>query len=231
MTARRRLGWFSHKLLLKVASVSTGWAQRLHASPLKKSLQQWRVAGGDHKLRLDYPLTPASLVLDVGGYQGQWSSDIFARYQCPIHIFEPVVEFAQAIEQRFRHNPAIRVHRYGLAECTGTVELGLSDNASSIFAVSRPKRTIQLVRASDWLAEQTISQVALMKINIEGGEYALLEDLLATGWVSRIDNLQVQFHPFVSQAQLKMEQIQNQLRRTHHLTYQYPFIWENWERN
>ena len=35
---------------------------------------------------------------------------------------------------------------------------------------------------------------ALMKINIEGGEFELLERLLETRLISRIENIQVQFH-------------------------------------
>lgn len=231
MSGRARLGWLGHKILLKIAAASQHWAGRLYESPLKKTLRQWQAAGGDQTLRLDYPLTQNSLVLDVGGYEGQWSSDIYARYRCPIHIFEPVPAFAQAIRKRFQHNSVIQVHAFGLGECTGPAGLRLNANASSLFGAGGSRQTVQLVKASDWLRQQKITQVALMKINSEGGEYALLENLLATGWVKRIANLQIQFHPFVPQAKVRMEQIQNQLRRTHQLTYQYPFIWENWERS
>jgi len=65
---------------------------------------------------------------------------------------------------------------------------------------------------------------------IEGGEYDLLEHLIKTKYIKRIKNLQVQFHDFVDQAQERMDNIQKELSKTHQLTYQYLFVWENWER-
>ena len=72
--------------------------------------------------------------------------------------------------------------------------------------------------------------VALMKINIEGGEYDLLDRMIETGLVESIDNLQVQFHNFTVDAKRRMERIQEALQRTHTLNYQYRFVWENWVR-
>jgi len=67
-----------------------------------------------------------------------------------------------------------------------------------------------------------------MKINIEGSEYDLLEHLLETNYVKIIKNIQVQFHDFVPNAEKRMKRIQEKLQKTHYLTYQYPFVWENW---
>ena len=68
------------------------------------------------------------------------------------------------------------------------------------------------------------------EVSIEGGEYELLDHLIETGYVSSIENIQVQFHDFIPQAEDKMKKIQAHLRQTHVLTYQYPFVWENWRR-
>ena len=73
-----------------------------------------------------------------------------------------------------------------------------------------------------------IERIDLMKINIEGGEYDLLEHLIKTGWIDKIINIQVQFHDFVENAEARMLAIQNDLAKTHELTYQYKFVWENW---
>ncbi len=53
---------------------------------------------------------PTRMVLDLGGYEGQWASDLYARRRCRIDVFEPVARFAAAIAERFRHNSDIRVH-------------------------------------------------------------------------------------------------------------------------
>lgn len=87
-----------------------------------------------------------------------------------------------------------------------------------------------ILRCADVFARYAWSEIALMKINIEGGEYELLEHMLDTGLVSRVCNFQVQFHDFVPDAYPRMLAIQERLRATHELTYYFPFIWENWKR-
>ena len=69
-----------------------------------------------------------------------------------------------------------------------------------------------------------------MKINIEGAEYDLLDHLIETGFIANIINLQIQFHEFVPNAKERMENIQKRLEKTHALTYQHEFVWENWKR-
>ena len=68
-----------------------------------------------------------------------------------------------------------------------------------------------------------------MKINIEGGEYDLLEHLIETGFVKNIFDLQIQFHDFIPNARGRMENIQKKLKKTHKLSYQYEFVWESWK--
>ncbi|MDA8326743.1 MAG: hypothetical protein M0033_11065, partial [Nitrospiraceae bacterium] len=60
--------------------------------------------------------------------------------------------------------------------------------------------------------------------------YDLLDHLIETGVVNQIGNIQVQFHDFAPNAESRMSDIQRKLALTHKLTYQYRFVWENWER-
>lgn len=190
----------------------------------------WFADNGDKTHRLNYNLTEESTVFDLGGYEGDWASDIFCRYNCQIHIFEPTAEFAENIKNRFSHNKKVNVHPFGLSAETQTVSLYIDGASSSAYKKNGAKIEISLVKAIDFLRETQTNCIDLMKINIEGGEYDLLNHLLDTGYVSKIKNIQVQFHDFiVDDAAEKMKFIQQRLEKTHFLTYHYEFIWENWE--
>lgn len=207
-------------------------ASHLYRPPESSQARQvvpWFAIQGDETLRLEYDLNENSVVFDLGGYEGQWSSDIFARYCCSIHIFEPVEDFAVMIQSRFSRNKKIVLHRFGLSNETIGTRIYLSKDATSIFKVTPESREISLVKASDFLEESGISNIDLMKINIEGGEYDLLDHLIDSGFVKNIENIQVQFHDFVADAERRMASIQARLTMTHFLTYQYPFVWENWK--
>jgi FkbM family methyltransferase len=190
---------------------------------------QWFQNQGDKTLRLDYNLDENCVVFDLGGYEGQWASDIYSKYLCNVYIFEPVPEFAQKIKQRFLKNPKISVHFFGLAGETCKEFLCMSADGSSTFKNGSKSIEIGLIRAIDFFNENKISHVDLMKINIEGGEYCLLEHLIETGFIRQIDNIQVQFHDFVPNSSYMMKKIHQKLAVTHSLTYQYEFVWENWE--
>jgi FkbM family methyltransferase len=199
-------------------------------SAQEQRLESWHRARGDATLRLDYDLHAESVVFDLGGYMGQWTSDIFARYCCSIHVFEPVPRYADGIRARFRRNPRVQVHCFGLSAITQTVGLTVCGDASSTFLEGQERQDIRLVSAREFLASSGIRHVDLAKINIEGGEYDLLEHLLRERLIDCFDNLQIQFHDFVPAARKRMERIQSELAATHELTYQYPFVWENWRR-
>jgi FkbM family methyltransferase len=188
----------------------------------------WFKVDGDRTLKYDYDVKRDDLVFDLGGYDGQWSSNIFSRFCCSIHIFEPVKRFAEGIAAWFQHNPNVTVHAFGLAGSTRTESIMVDGMASSYFIKRGVPEETRLVRAGDFLADNGIDKIRLMKVNIEGGEYELLEHLIETGHIRNIADLLVQFHDFVPDAPARMRKIQEALSRTHYPTFQYEFVFENW---
>ncbi|MCX7050015.1 MAG: FkbM family methyltransferase [Candidatus Sumerlaeota bacterium] len=219
---QRALQWIGYKLL--------GLARRVNPAADHQWRQQWIKDNGDATLRVRYDLRQDSVVFDLGGYEGQWASDIFSRYGCWIYIFEPVTAFADRITERFSRNHRMKVYPFGLAAKNCEEVIAISNDQSSLFVRSGQTQNIQLIRAYDFIVQNEIECIDLMKMNIEGAEYDLLDSLLADSLIERIVNLQVQFHRFVPQAAERMRRIQERLSLTHELTWQYPFVWENWRK-
>lgn len=195
-------------------------------------LIQWAHDDGNKTLRLDYPfLKKDSVVIDVGGFEGQWASDIFSKYCCNIIIFEPVKIFADKIKKRFSNNEKIICYNFGLSNENKDENIALLNDSSSLFKENSNYEKIKLVNATNFFEEEKIINIDLIKINIEGGEYDLLENLLKNNFVPKIKNIQVQFHNFFPDAEKRMDTIHKRLSETHHLTYKYKFVWENWEIN
>jgi FkbM family methyltransferase len=217
------------KILLKIAGIINYLGNCIYQYPQEKRIIPWLKVQGDKTHRLDYDLDENSLVFDLGGYEGQWSSDIFARYCCNIYLFEPVPNFAEKIQERFKANTRIRVYNFGLAETTKSIKIYIDKDCSSAFKNGKEVRKVQLIKASEFFEDKLIQKIDLMKINIEGGEYELLLHLIESGWISKINNIQVQFHDFIDNAEIIIKEIQKKLAKTHYLTYQYPFVWENWK--
>lgn len=206
--------------------------KRTFPSEHQLMVKKWFSDGGDQAFRFDYDLNENSIVIDLGGYQGQWASDLFGRYQCRIFIFEPVTTFADQIDIRFRNNNKINVYPYGLGGDSRSEEVYLAADGTSLFGDAGNKEKIQIIDVKDWLNENIAGQanIDLIKINIEGGEYELLDRLIETGLIAAIENIQVQFHDVSPTSLAHMNAIQTELHKTHEPTYQYKFVWENWKR-
>lgn len=201
-------------------------------SPTKEYLmvRKYFADGGDYEMRFNYNLDEKSIVLDFGGYKGQWASDIFSKYNCKIFIFEPVKSFAERIRKRFIYNKQIEVFQFGLGRSSRFEKIHISADGSSIFGTNSKCEEIEFVDAKEWINKRSIDKIALIKINIEGGEYELLDRLIEAKLIEMIENIQVQFHNISNDSRSHMMKIQKELSKTHELTYQYEFVWENWER-
>ncbi len=195
-----------------------------------KEIKRWCSDGGDESLRFDYDINSDSVVIDLGGYKGQWASDIYARYNCCIFVFEPVKSFADRISIRFSNNPNIQVFNLALGAKSRQELINVCEDSSSVHGNGALTESFHFEDVVKFFEQHDISHVDLMKINIEGGEYELLVRLIDTGLIKKIRAIQVQFHNVFSDAELQMKQIHRELAKTHTPTYQYKFVWENWER-
>ena len=204
--------------------------QKFFPSEFELMLEKWHSDGGDYSLRFNYALDSDSLVLDLGGYHGQWTSDLYSRYRCRILVFEPVSKFYEMIKDRFQFNSDIEVYQYGLGGKSRREVIGLGGDGSSLFRNTRESEEIDIIGVLEWFENRKIREIDLMKINIEGGEYELLERMINTGLIERVDNLQIQFHDISKDSESRMTKIQGDLKKTHVPTYQYKFVWENWEK-
>jgi FkbM family methyltransferase len=196
----------------------------------------WYKIKGDETLRLNYDLDADSVVYDIGGYEGDWAAEISARYGCKLYVFEPVSVFVDNLRQRLGKNKTIQIFPYGLAGKEEHILIAHLDEGSSVFRdennlrqKAEDKEMIRLRPIDKVMNELGTSTIDLMKMNIEGGEYELLECLLMNGLVKNIGNLQIQFHDFVPDAETRMKNIKARLSETHELTYEYLYVWENWK--
>ena len=183
--------------------------------------------GGTDNLHYDYPLNENSHVFDVGGYQGNWTAEIIARYDPWISVLEPALEFFNVLKERFSFHPKVKLYNFGLSDANKFQFLFLNGAGSSLYKDGPSFEEVELKDAATSLVFQDID---LMSINVEGEEYKILPRLTETGIISRIDNLQIQFHTFYPNADEERNKIREALRKTHTETYCYEFIWESWKR-
>jgi FkbM family methyltransferase len=193
----------------------------------------WLAAEGDQKLRLDYALGPESVVFDVGGYVGDFAAEIRARFGSRVWLFEPVSRLHRECQARFTDDTSVVSLPFGLGDQEQELEMHDDADASGAFnpaSVGRPVEKVRLRAFADFLAETGLPKVDLLKINIEGGEFPLLDHLIDSGRIKDVGYIQVQFHDFYPEAKPRRERIRRLLSKTHVEQWNFPFIWESWKR-
>jgi FkbM family methyltransferase len=187
--------------------------------------------GGDERVRRSCGLTSQSVVIDAGGYRGDWSAALIGACDPFVTIYEPIPAFHRQIAARFAGNPKITIRPVGMGSRSESRSLALASDASGTFApIDAQTRTVE-VRMIDVAREfNRFDRIDLLKLNIEGGEYEVLERLLDSGCIGKVMLLRVQFHRFVPDAARRYRKIRHRLKRTHRLAWRYPFVWEEWQR-
>ncbi len=198
-----------------------------HISAFQKEYLRWLQDEGDAKLRLNYNLNESSEVWDLGGYVGDFAAEVYCRFSCKVLTFEPIDKFAKKCQDRFIKNEKVKIFNFGLGSKDEEMDIGLSADATSVFKSDSVVKC-QFKDIHQFYVQQGSPSIDLMKINIEGGEYEVLNRAIETGMIKNIKNLQVQFHDFVPDAEKQYSDLEKKLSLTHKKTWSYKFIWENW---
>lgn len=212
------------------AAVYLNWyARRLRSRERAHRLIRWHRDHPGEAVRYEYPLGADDVVVDLGGFRGDFAAEMVARYGCRVLVFEPVPDFAKQIRTRFSSNPLVEVYEVGLAAKAQRVAFHVQGESSSQFGQGAAT-PVTLEPFHDVLRDRGIERVDLLKLNIEGGEYELLDWWLDSAWPQRTRFLQVQFHDFVDQASSRRQDLVDRLGRTHDPSFSEPFVWEGWAR-
>jgi FkbM family methyltransferase len=179
-------------------------------------------------------ITSGSNVIDVGGYIGDWSARVFEKYQPHIYCFELDPGFVKCIVERFQANPKINCFDFGLSNQNASLALMQKGMGSTLYArVGNAPGDENIVRVRDVVEvfnELKLDKIDLLKLNIEGGEYDVLERLIEANRLKDVVCLMVQFHEWLDAAHWRRYLIRKALSKTHRLVWDYPFVWEQWVR-
>ncbi len=207
------------------------WKTHISRDEFHVALARWYADDGDGTLRLNYPLDDGALVLDLGGYMGDFTQNILEKFGCRVLLFEPSPKFFLACQERFKADPRVSCFNFALSDHDGEEFLSTAQDGSSIKGQrAQNGEPVAVRRISSFLHEQHIENIDLIKINIEGGEFDVLPDLIDSGLLRTCRHIQVQFHDFIPGARQMRTDIRESMRKTHVEAWSYPFVWESWTR-
>lgn len=172
------------------------------------SIEKWRKDECEHTKRIQYDLDGDSIVFDLGQTEQVWLDEMIEMHDCYFYIFEPSKYAYDKLIKKFQANPKIKIFNF---------ELSASNNEAGII---------------NFLKTLNFEKISLMKINIKGSEYELLEKLLNNDICETIENYQIQFYSHKRKAIKRRKEIIKLFNERNYIhTYCYPFVWENLKKN
>ena len=199
-----------------------------------KRVEAFYIADKEDNIRTTYPLNEGSVVWDVGAYDGSWARQMHKLYGCAVVCFEPVQSCFAKLKENVGHIEKITLLNVGLKNKTGFTDIYVDGDSSSLYNIPKGPHTIehiQVMSVVEAVGERhDLGRVGLLKMNIEGDEYEVLDALIDADMVDRFDHFQIQFHRDVPDHAIRRESIVNSLKKTHNRDWNYDYVWESWSR-
>jgi len=191
----------------------------------------WYEANGDKTRYCVWDdMGDGAVIFDVGAYEGAWTKRMATRYPTSqIYAFEPAPRAFGVAKERLAGIDNIKLYNFGLSEISGTLTLydALRDGAT-FFENGHPDTVDAEVRnVRDFIEAEKVERIALMSINIEGGEFELLQYLIKTKLIRTVERLMIQWHAPTREACTTQVDIQNTMAQTHEMLWNHG-AWEAW---
>lgn len=156
-------------------------------------------------LEIDVP--PGSILIDCGANVGDITSH-FTRTGAEVYAFEPYDVCFSVLQRRFSMTPNVTLFNAGVMDKECTLSLSTprahdkyDDMDSTVSGSFYPSRNdldqrvteVRCINLSDFIRSLG-KQVRLLKLDIEGAEIEVINSLIDTGTIDRIDLTVVETH-------------------------------------
>jgi len=124
-----------------------------------------------------------------------------------VFAFEPNSANFKFLDNKFRHHNNIHPLKLALGKTAGTIDLFIPRDPSGYPSVSstivpsntmtsniQGKEEVAVISLSQFCRDYGIHEIDILKLDIEGSEYDVLDDLFESGLINKIRAIYVEFH-------------------------------------
>jgi len=158
-------------------------------------------------------ISPNSIVVDLGAHLAQFSHEISDNFNCKCYA----VEALPSLYEQITETPLVKKFNYAISNTNAPIELCITDNPEANHIATYNTNNIQEVISvagitlENFLNQQKIESIDLLKVDIEGSEINLFESL-TDETISNIKQMTIEFHDFKFDIQNEIEVIKKRLK-------------------
>jgi FkbM family methyltransferase len=210
------------------------FARRMYGAKLMlthgtSDVSKWFLSNGE-KLKFTLDLEMNGLVLDIGAFKGTFTKKLMRnnpnnRYW----LFEPIPKYFLSCKKQFEKMDNVSIHPLAVTSDGRSVNLSIRGLRSRVEENETPYlNTFSSVSITDVF--KSTHKVELLKLNIEGMEYEVLNELIAKNNLIKARYLLIQFHNFNVGDEKRYIEIQKSLQKDYENCFSFKWVWELWER-
>lgn len=208
------------------------FAPPILVSPLGK----WLAANSrGNPLLSDLGCSSSDVYLLLGAFQGNSILAFAEEFPgCRVLAFEPLPTAYDTAIQRCASLKNVTILPLAVSAKDEVISLyPRGDATSQAISPTNDTQSLSVMALGiDHVFRDYISDFedVVFEVNIEGGEYSVLQQLLDSVNILRLRTLLIQFHNVDESSELTRSSIRARLRRTHRETFCFDWVWERWDR-
>jgi hypothetical protein len=186
-------------------------------------------AGGNELIFDSLLLSSDSLVLDAGSFDGVFIENLLVKFGCKIIGFEPNKDNYALVYEKFKKNSNVKIFEKAIWNSNTIISLSNDGINSGSFDKNQDIIKVTTVDIVDLISEY--KYIDLIKLNVEGAEYAILEKIIKSDSLKYFKSFLIQFHDIDTNSSEKRNFIRSQLlSNSFKEIFNYNFVWEYWSK-
>ena len=182
------------------------------------------------KLKYGMNLKSNGLVLDIGSYVGEYTKRILNKSpRMTFWLYEPIPKYFSACLNRFEGRENVYVYQKAVSADGRDIRMQIDGLRSR----QEPNNTTGLIKFASVSIQEifdTVAEIELVKMNIEGMEYECLNQLILSNTLLKAKFLLIQFHNFESGDKEKRDLMRKAFEKDFTNIFTFEWVWELWIR-
>ncbi|MFN4902065.1 MAG: FkbM family methyltransferase [Ignavibacteria bacterium] len=153
-------------------------------------------------------LNSESVILDLGGHKGEFSSILNEKHGCTCHVLEAMPDLYEGIRQ----SEQLHAYHFAAGSQDGSMEFHISSNPESNSLRLKSEDhvgtiIVPTISIPSFMNRFEIKKIDLLKMDIEGAEIDVFRGM-SDKLLQSIPQITVEFHDFIPEMQLEREVIE-----------------------
>ena len=186
--------------------------------------------GGIDNILNSININDASKVLDAGAYKGEFADKILKKFGSHLILYEPLESEFNYLKKKYQYNKKIQLYNFAISNNNNNKFLFIDHNNSSI-SYNKVNNSVEIKCENIVDIFDKEKNIDLIKMNIEGAEYEILNEIINKNYLTRCKYYLIQFHHKDDKNLIENKKIIASKFKEMNFKkiFNYNYVWELWE--